>query len=116
MKNIHTAPLELLAAKANGPFFTEPYEAGWADEALGMVYVREIAGPAPKLVLNAQISADGARWMDHETPGLTLTEAGAYSFTFGKFGNWLRVAGEISGGPADGSPAFILDFYWVLKG
>jgi hypothetical protein len=116
MKNTHTAPLEVLSAKANGSFVTEPYEAGWADEALGMIYVRETAGPAPKLVLRAQISADGARWLDHEAPPLVIDRPGAHCLSLARFGNWLRVAGEVSGGPPGGAPAVVLDFYWVLKG
>jgi hypothetical protein len=31
------------------------------------------------------------------------------------FGNWLRLAGTVSGGPDDGSAAVLVDIYWVLK-
>ena len=72
MKNVHTAPLEVLAEKLNGSFVTEPHEAGWADEAMAVIYVRETAGPEPQLLLRAQISADGARWFDHPAPPLQL--------------------------------------------
>lgn len=116
MKNVHTAPLEVLASKSNGVFFTEPYEAGWADEALAMVYVRECAGTPPRLELRAQISADGVRWLDHDTPPLVLEQAGTSHLALARFGNWLRLAGTVSGGPGDGSAAFVLDLYWVLKG
>jgi hypothetical protein len=116
MKNVHTAPLEVLSVKPNGAFATEPYEAGWADEAIAMIYVREAAGPSPTLELRVQISADGARWFDHPNPPLRLQKAGGYSLPLTQFGNWLRLAGEVSGGPADGTPAFVLDLYWVLKG
>ena len=116
MKNVHTAPLEVLSPRANGNFTTEPYEAGWADEALAIVYVREAAGPAPLLVLRAQISADGARWFDHPAAPLEIDKVGGYSLPLTQFGNWLRLAGEVSGGPADGAAAMVLDLYWVLKG
>jgi len=116
MKNSHTAPLEVLATKANGAFFTEPYEAGWAGEALAMVYVREAHGPAPKLALRAQISADGVRWFDHPAPPLRIEAAGGFGLPLANFGNWLRLAGEVSGGPADGATALVLDLYLVLKG
>ncbi len=115
MKNIHTAPMEVLSPKANGVFATEPHEAGWADEALGLIYVREVSGPAPRLVLRAQISADGVRWLDHAAPALVIEKPGGYQLDLVRFGNWLRVAGEVSGGPPGGA-AFLLDFYWVLKG
>lgn len=116
MKNIHTAPLEVLSAKPNGAFATEPYEAGWADEALAMIYMREMAGPAPELALRAQISVDGARWFDHPAPALRIEKTGGYSLPLTQFGNWIRLAGEISGGPAEGAPAVVVDLYWVLKG
>ena len=116
MKNTHTAPMEVLSAKSNGPFATEPHDVGWADEALAVIYVRETNGRAPTLVLQAQVSADGARWMNHAVPALIITKPGAHCLTLAQFGNWLRVAGEVTGGPADGAPAFVIDFYWVLKG
>jgi hypothetical protein len=117
MKNIHTAPLEVLSPKANGPFVTEPHEAGWADEAIAVVYVHEKpAGPSPRLVLRAQISADGVRWINFTTPALTIENAGGDYLTLTRFGNWLRLAGEVTGGPTEGKPAFLLDVYWVLKG
>ena len=116
MKNIHTAPMEVLSAKSNGTFATEPFEAGWADEAMAIIYVREIAGPASRLVLRAQISVDGARWFDHNAPPLRIEKTSGYSLTLTHFGNWLRLEGDVSGGPDDGSSAFVLDIYWVLKG
>jgi len=30
------------------------------------------------------------------------------------FGNWLRLAGPVTGGPDDGSAAVVVDIYWVL--
>lgn len=116
MKNVHTAPLEILAPKSNGTFVTEPYEAGWADEALAIVYARECAGPAPHLELRPQISADGVRWMDHGAAPLVLEGEGGGHIAFVHFGNWLRLVGAVRGGPADGTAAFVLDIYWVLKG
>jgi hypothetical protein len=116
VKNVHTAPMEVMSPKANGPFATEPHEAGWADEALAMIYVRKVAGPAPRLVLRAQISADGVRWMNHSTAALVIQAPGAYHLDLARFGNWLRLTGDVGGGPADGSMAVLLDLYWVLKG
>lgn len=65
MRDTHTAPLEVLSARGNGIFHTEPHEAGWADEAIAMLYVRETADPAPRLALQAEVSVDGVRWMKH---------------------------------------------------
>jgi hypothetical protein len=116
MKNSHTAPLEVLAMKTNGAFFTEPYEAGWADEALAVVYVREAHGPAPRLELRAQVSADGVRWFDHPATPLQVASPGGHGLPLTQFGNWIRLAGKVSGGPADGATALMLDLYLVLKG
>ena len=116
MKTIHTAPLEVLSSRTNGSFTTEPHEAGWADEALLIAYVREMAGPAPLLVVRAQISADGSRWFDHPASPLHLRQSGGASLALSHFGNWLRLAGEVSGGPPEGETACVIDLYWVLKG
>jgi hypothetical protein len=43
MKNVNTAPMEVMSPKAYGSFVAEPHEAGWADEALAMIYVRDVA-------------------------------------------------------------------------
>ena len=64
MRKSHTAAMEIFSAKANGPVATEPYEAGWAREALAVIYCHEVHGPAPRLELRAEISADGVRWID----------------------------------------------------
>lgn len=116
MKNIHTAPLEVLSARPNGAFFTEPHEAGWADEATALLYIRERHGPAPQLRLRAQISVDGARWFDHPAPPLVATRTGGYALPLTHFGNWLRLSGEVKGGPKRGRTAMVIDLYWVLKG
>jgi hypothetical protein len=108
--------MEVLSAKPNGSFQTEPYEGGWADEALAIIYVRELAGSAPTLLVRAQISADGVRWFDHPASPLRIGGRGGHGLALTQFGNWLRLAGEVSGGPLDGSPACIIDMYWVLKG
>jgi hypothetical protein len=108
--------LEVLSERANGTFATEPHEAGWADEALAIAYVREASGPAPRLMLRAQISADGARWIDHPVATMEIAGAGNGTIALTHFGNWLRLAGEVSGGPPDGTTAVVIDLYWVLKG
>jgi len=116
MRKIHTAPLEVFGAKPNGSFETEPYEAGWATEAIAMVYVREARGPNPALRLRAQLSVDGDRWFDPE-PAMALppiVRIGGYALRLQTFGNWLRLVGEVSGGPENES-AFVVDLYWVLK-
>lgn len=115
MRNVHTAPMEVFAQIGNGPYALEPYEVGWAAEALLFVYIREVHGRSPSLSFTVQISVDGNRWIDTPHTLGPLTEAGGSSLLVTGFGNWLRLAGEASGGPEDGSAAFVADFYWVLK-
>ena len=84
---------------------TEPYEAGWATEAV--IFVRALAierGPdAGADVLpptaRVQISADGMRWIDEGTtlPMPQSTEQDSCA-RITHFGNWLRMVTEL---PAD---------------
>ena len=82
MRKSHTAAMEIFAAKANGPVATEPYEAGWEREALAVIYCHKVHGPAPRLELHAQISADGVRWIDF---GRTLPAISAPGGSFLSF-------------------------------
>ena len=93
-----------------GVFATEPYEAGWADEAL--IFIRVLRGGAPGHSAAVQISPDGIRWLDEGTrirlpkqpDGLTMARVT-------HFGNWLRLAGEL----ALGQSCTVM-VYFVLKG
>ena len=107
--------MELFAPKANGAYELEPHEAGWASEAIAMLYVHFVEGPSPVLRVKAQISVDGVRWMDFGREIESITQPGGYHLSLEKFGNWLRLVGEVEGGPEDGSPAMEMDTYWVLK-
>src|SRR5512147_1360784 len=74
-----------------GPFETEPYEAGWASEAV--FFVRSLEGGAPGATARVQITPDGMHWCDE---GTTLTLPGAGGTTFCKvtnFGNLFSDAG-----------------------
>ena len=79
-------------------FATEPYEAGWASEAI--FFVRALAAtPDCRGSASVQISADGIRWVDEGT-GLQLPTK-ADEMTFCKvrhFGGWLRLRGELPAG------------------
>jgi hypothetical protein len=78
----------------SGDFATEPYEAGWATEAI--VFVR-LLETAPNVALSArvQISPDGLHWIDEGTELPPL--AGGMAFArVREFGNWLRLAGSVA--------------------
>ena len=81
-----------------GSAATEPYEAGWAREAL--VFVRALKSPVGALPeARIEISPDGMRWVAEGTT-LALPES-ADRVTFARvrhFGNWLRVAADLPAG------------------
>ena len=99
-----------------GEWETEPYEAGWATEALFFVRVlvdgAPPAAPPPKVDLRArvQLSPDGLLWLD-EGARLPPLEGGAAFVRVREFGNWLRLAG----GLPPGAPPVSVSVYLVLK-
>jgi hypothetical protein len=71
---------------------SEPYEAGWAREAI--FFVRAInapVGPAPMAWV--EISPDGMRWVREGTEfRMPCERDGIACARVAHFGNWLRVA------------------------
>ncbi len=75
-----------------GAFETEPYECGWAAEAV--FFVRALEGGAAGATASVQITPDGMHWCDE---GTTLALPASGETTFCKvttFGNWLRLVGS----------------------
>ena len=81
-----------------GEFATEPYECGWASEAI--FFVRALAATAgSRGVARAQVSADGMRWADEGAVMRLPTRADEVTFCKVRhFGGWLRLAGEVADG------------------
>ncbi|MBO1078062.1 hypothetical protein [Roseomonas haemaphysalidis] len=82
-----------------GACATEPYECGWAREAI--VFVRALKAPLlpPGTVARVQISPDGMHWTDEGTT-LALPQA-AQELRFARvthFGGWLRLVAELPEG------------------
>ena len=77
---------------------TEPYEAGWAIEAV--VFVRALKPPhGPQPQARIEISPDGMHWLPEGTCFDLPTKEGEIVFARLKcFGNWLRVAADFSSG------------------
>lgn len=79
----------------DGRFESEPYECGWATEAI--LFARVLSGDLSDVVFKVQISPDGMRWCD-EGSILKLPACEGTSFVkIRHFGNWLRVAGTSNG-------------------
>ncbi len=79
-----------------GDFTTEPYEAGWASEALIFIRTLQATGPGLPATARVQLSPDGIHWIDEGTTVLvpTATE-GLGVARVQQFGNWLRLAGSL---------------------
>jgi hypothetical protein len=75
---------------------SEPYEAGWASEA--MVFLRALSaeGGTGRAVL--QISPDGMRWIDEGTAFETPASGQVTFARLREFGQWLRVRVELPAG------------------
>ncbi len=78
-------------------FATEPYEAGWAGEALWFVRVLDVSGEGVVLNVRPQISPDGLFWCDEGTEPTGIREASLYSGKLRHFGQWLRLQCELRG-------------------
>ena len=75
----------------NGFFETEPYEVGWASEAI--FYIRSLEGAGSGAAGRVQISPDGMHWCDEGTE-IALPAEGEVTFCkVTNFGNWLRIVG-----------------------
>ena len=87
-----------------GAAATEPYEAGWAREAV--VFVRALKPPkGPSAEARIEISADGIRWVAEGTRFPMPDREDAVTFArVAHFGNWLRVATDLP----DGGEATVL--------
>ena len=71
-----------------GDYATQPYEAGWASEAVIFV---QTEGAHPDLALAAEISPDGIHWI-RRGPTVTLADEDAIAeLSLKTFGNWLRL-------------------------
>lgn len=74
---------------------TEPYEAGWAGEAVVFVLAMDAGASGTAAV---QVSPDGINWADEGT-SIPIPDDGSVSFgRIGHFGNWLRVVASVPEG------------------
>ena len=110
MRNFHTVVLERMKYFSHD-FETEPYEAGWAKEAIFALRVHQISGSKVAMDSRVQISVDGIEWMDEETHFPTIRDSGNYFVKVSHFGGWLRLACEIKGE----NPNIRLTAHLVLK-
>ncbi len=95
-RQVYTAVVERNVTWA-GAFATEPYEAGWAGEAL--IFIRVLSGGVSQQSAAVQVSPDGIRWLDEGTRiPLPAQRDGLTMARVTHFGNWLRLAGKLPPG------------------
>lgn len=82
----------------SGSAASEPYEAGWAREAV--LFIRALKQPmGVQPVCRAEISPDGMRWIPEGTTAPMPAGKDAVAVLRVKhFGNWLRVAADFGDG------------------
>jgi hypothetical protein len=83
-----------------GTVSTEPYEAGWASEAVLFIRALDNAeGPGGEA--RVEISPDGMRWVAEGTSFPIPQKADQVTFArVAHFGNWLRITAELAQGAA----------------
>lgn len=98
MRQSHTAVIERNVTWAE-QFETEPYEVGWASEAIYFVRALSVSDVPASITARVQISPDGIHWCDAgaELPLPTEDEGVAFCRVT-HFGGWLRMVGELPTG------------------
>lgn len=92
MKEFYTVVLDRLT-NFKGELASEPYEAGWADEALAFLRIHSIYDEC-KVSFRVQISPDGLLWSDEGSEKKNINKEGVYFLKIKEFGGWLRLIVE----------------------
>ena len=92
-------------------FATEPYECGWAAEAMFFIRIEEVSGENAALTAHVQVAVDGLHWIDEGSGVGPLTKAGDYFVRAKHFGGFIRLRCAITGE----QPKFQLTNNLVLK-
>jgi hypothetical protein len=97
MREFNSAPLEVRKT-VTGDFQTQPYECGWASEAIFFITIEKISGDNPRLTANVQLSNDGVlNWADEGSRFEPMLETGFCFLRVKHFGGWLRLNCNVSG-------------------
>lgn len=94
LRQSYTAVVER-AVPLQGAFATEPYEVGWAHEAVIFFKVRADQDEQSALQARVQLSPDGIDWVDEGTVFPTMRGPGLWFVQLTNFGNWLRIVGRV---------------------
>lgn len=82
-----------------GEAATEPFEAGWASEAIFFLRALAVEGSTGEGRVHVQISPDGIRWVDEGTSATVPDAAeGIAVLRVAHFGSWLRLRAALPAG------------------
>lgn len=82
-----------------GSVATEPYEAGWAVEAIIFVRALAVEGELGFVEFRVQISPDGMHWANEGTRFRVPWQRDAMTFCrVSHFGAWLRITADLPAG------------------
>jgi hypothetical protein len=83
----------------SGKVATEPYEAGWASEAVIFVRALSVKKVPAGIKFKVQISPDGMNWVDEGTRFPMPAKPEAVTFAkVREFGTWLRIIADLPKG------------------
>lgn len=88
MKSAHTVVIERNTV-AVGALETEPYEVGWATEALWFVEPLDPLDTTWRM--RVRISPDGLRWCEHGDEVREVSSRGLTALPVARFGSWLQL-------------------------
>lgn len=111
MRQFHTVVLERLK-EVEDTLETEPYEVGWADEAILFVTLSKLAASKGKATVHLQVSADGINWVDEGTSLEPIEKDGTSFMRTVHFGGWLRARFTVT----EAVTSVVLTTQLVLKG
>jgi hypothetical protein len=91
----------------SGSAATEPYEAGWAREAI--VFVRALKSTGMAGRAQVEISPDGMNWVAEGTTFPLPSDSNKVTYArVAQFGNWLRIRAEL---PQDSSVTVVVTIH-----
>lgn len=93
MRNFQTTVLDTFR-DVSGPYATEPFEAGWAQEATFFVRVHRTDEGTRSVPVAVQVSVDGLSWVDEGTHANVPTDRDGF-VRVRHFGGWLRLMVDV---------------------
>ncbi|WP_041866555.1 hypothetical protein [Sodalis glossinidius] len=96
MKEFYTSVIEL-HQPISQQFSSEPYECGWASEALFFLTVHPEIADFDHLLVRSKNSPDGVHWTEAPGDATLISEPGLTAIALTQFGGWLRLEIALEG-------------------